>query len=156
MPQWPAGITLRAYDGSDAMRQEWTDVYNDSFSGHYRFSPATLEDADRISADPAFRPDGLLLAYRESACAGFCRIEQHETRGEIGTLGTAHSARGLGLGRALLRWGVAWLEANTPKPVTLIVDGANEGALGLYRSEGFEVSRSRQIWGRTFGPRASA
>ena len=32
--------------------------------------------------------------------------------------------------------------------MTLLVDGDNEGALALYRSEGFAVSRTRRIWGR--------
>ena len=58
------------------------------------------------------------------------------------------AARGIGLGRALLRWGVAWLERESALPVTLMVDGANEGALALYRSEGFAVTRTRRAWAR--------
>ncbi len=151
-PDWPVGTTWRTYDGSDEFVREWTAIYNDSFANHYRFLRSTEEDARRIASGPHFRPDGLLLAYREGACAGFCRIELHETRGEIGTLGTAHAARGIGLGRALLRWGVEWLERHTTLPVTLLVDGENENALRLYRTEGFEVSRTRRLWGRTFAP----
>ncbi|MBI5169420.1 MAG: GNAT family N-acetyltransferase [Candidatus Eisenbacteria bacterium] len=153
-PEWPAGVTVRTFDGSDAMLADWHDVYNDSFAQHYRFTPASIEDGRHIVAGPHFRPDGLLLAWRDGAIAGFCRIELHETRGEIGVLGTAHAARGIGLGRALLRWGVQWLERETTTPVTLLVDGVNENALELYRSEGFEVSRTRRIWGRTYEGRA--
>jgi ribosomal protein S18 acetylase RimI-like enzyme len=36
--------------------------------------------------------------------------------------------------------------------VTLVVDGENEGALRLYRSEGFEVTRTRRLWGRALDP----
>ena len=97
---------------------------------------------------------GLMLAYRDGRCVGFCRNERHATRGEIGVLGTTHDARGIGLGRALLRWGVGWLEAHVPGPVTLLVDGDNEGALALYKSEGFEVSRTRRIWGRVIETRS--
>lgn len=150
-PAWPAGVTVRPFDGSDGMLRSWRDVYNDSFAQHFRFTPTTLEEGRAIAAGPHFRADGLLLAFQGGACAGFCRIELHETRGEIGVLGTAHAARGIGLGRALLRWGVQWLETHTTTPVTLLVDGENENALGLYRSEGFEVSRTRRIWGRTYG-----
>jgi mycothiol synthase len=147
-PEWPAGVEIRPFDRSDAMLRDWIEAFNDSFSSHYRFVPATEENTRSIAADPAFRPDGLALAYLGGRCAGFCRNERHATRGEIGVLGTTHAARGLGLGRALLRWGVRWLEEHATGPVTLLVDGDNESALGLYRSEGFVVSRTRRIWGR--------
>lgn len=145
-PVWPAGVTVRTFDGSEAMLRDWTDAFNDSFAQHYRFVASDVDHARSIAADPAFHADGLLLAYRDGAVAGFCRNELHASRGEVGVLGVAHAARGIGLGRMLLRWGVRWLEANSPERVTLLVDGENENALGLYRSEGFEVERTREIW----------
>lgn len=151
-PAWPAGIEVRTFDRSDAMFADWTAVYNDSFAHHYRFVVASDETGRNLAADPTFVSDGLLLAYRGRRCVGFCRNERHATRGEIGTLGTTHDARGIGLGRALLRWGVRWLETNVDGPVTLLVDGDNEGALALYRSEGFAVARTRRIWGRVLEP----
>lgn len=153
-PVWPAGIETRTFDGSDAMLAEYVAGYNDSFASHYRFVVATLESARSLVSDPAFRPDGLLVAYRNGRVVGFCRNELHATRGEVGVLGTTHDARGLGLGRALLRWGVRWLEGAAQLPVTLLVDGDNESALRLYRSEGFEVARTRRIWGRVLQSRA--
>jgi mycothiol synthase len=150
-PAWPAGVVTRAFDGSEGMLREYTDIYNDSFAQHYRYVVASVEIVRTLAADPAFRRDGLLLAYRDGACVGFCRNELHADRGEIATLGVGHAARGIGLGRALLRWGVRWLEANAPTPVTLLVDGENENALGLYRSEDFAISRTRHIWGRAGG-----
>lgn len=155
-PAWPAGIEVRAFDRSDARLEDWRNAYNDAFASHYRFVVATPENTRTIAEDPTFLPDGLLLAYRDGRCVGFCRNERHATRGEIGVLGTTHDARGIGLGRALLRWGVRWLEANVPGPVTLLVDGDNEGALALYRSEGFEIARTRRIWGRVLEARARA
>ncbi len=145
---WPSGVETRVFNGGEAMLRDYTEVYNDSFAQHYRYVVATLDVVRTLAADPVFRRDGLMLAYRDGACVGFCRNELHEERGEIGTLGVAHAARGIGLGRALLRWGVRWVEANSPLAVTLVVDGDNENALGLYRSEGFAVSRTRRIWGR--------
>jgi ribosomal protein S18 acetylase RimI-like enzyme len=35
--------------------------------------------------------------------------------------------------------------------VTLLVDGDNEGALGLYRSEGFDIVRRRHLWAQPVG-----
>ncbi len=152
-PTWPAGVSVRALDGSDAMLADWNDAYNQSFAEHYRYVPSPLEHVHELAAAPGFRPDGILLAYRDGQIAGFCRTEQHGDRGEIGTLGTSPGARGIGLGRALLRWGVDWLEHHTPGAITLMVDGNNEGALGLYRSEGFNVTRTRGLWKR-LEPRA--
>ena len=145
-PAWPAGVTVRTFDGSEAMLADWNAAYNDSFDGHYRFVPSPIAQLRQRTQMPGFRPDGVLVAYRDREVVGFCRNELFATRGEIGTLGTVHSARGIGLGRALLRWGVQWLETATRDAVTLLVDGDNEGALGLYRSEGFEVVRRRRLW----------
>ena len=147
-PQWPQHFAARTFDGSDGMLHAWGEAYNDSFAQHYRFVRATPEDVRRIVADPTFRSDGLALAYRGGDCVGFCRCELHAERGEIAVLGSVRAARGLGLGRALLRWGVAWLERHSDTPVTLLVDGENEGALGLYRSEGFKVTRTRRVWAK--------
>jgi mycothiol synthase len=147
-PRWPDGILARVFDGGAESLADWNAVYNDSFSEHYHFVPSSLDDARALAAGPGFRNDGVLLAYRDGRCVGFCRCELHEKRGEIGTIGVAHEARGIGLGRALLRWGVRWLEGVTLLPVTLTVDGENESALGLYRGEGFEVTQSRAIWVR--------
>lgn len=144
-PAWPAGITVRVFDRSEAMLRDWNDAYNGSFIDHWHYVPSSLENARRISEAPDFPADGLALAYRGTEPVGFCRCELYPTRGEIGVLGTTRAARGIGLGRALLRWGVDWLESHTTTPVTLLVDGDNERALSLYRSEGFEVRRTRRV-----------
>lgn len=151
-PRWPEGITVRLLDGSDDSLRDWNDGFNQSFVGTYRYVPSPIEHVREMAAKPDFRPDGILLAYRDGEIAGFCRIELFENRGEIGTLGTTPAARGIGLGRALLRWGIAWLERENTLPVTLLVDGQNETALRLYRSEGFEVKRTRRTWSLPLPP----
>ena len=145
-PAWPEGITLRALDGSDDSLRDWNDAFNQSFVGTYRYVVSPMEHVRELAAKPDFRPEAILIAYRDGAIAGFCRNEMFEQRVEIGTLGTTPAARGIGLGRALLRWGVTWLERESSLPVTLTVDGQNETALRLYRSEGFEVTRTRRTW----------
>ena len=151
-PRWPAGVTVRLLDhGEDSLR-DWNDAFNHSFAGTYRYVPSPIEHVRAMAAKPDFRPDGVLLAHLDGKVAGFCRIELYENRGEIGTLGTTPAARGIGLGRALLRWGIAWLERETTLPVTLLVDGENETALRLYRSEGFEVKRTRKTWSLPLPP----
>ncbi len=147
-PDWPEGVTLELFDSSERHLRGWTDSYNDSFAAHHLFVPSTYSEARGLSEREKFRPDGLLLAFRDGICLGFCRNELYPSRGEIGTLGTVHAARGMGLGRALLRWGVRWLLSHCDQPITLLVDGENEGALRLYKQEGFSVTKTRRIWAR--------
>jgi mycothiol synthase len=153
-PAWPAGITLEPFDGGTRHLADFCDALNDSFAEHYHFAVNTPDSIRSfIRSRPAFRPDGLMLAYRDGRCAGFCRGELWPERGEVALLGTTRAARGIGLGRALLRWGVEWLERAGARRHTLLVDGQNEGALALYVGEGFAVTRRRGVWAR---PRAGA
>ncbi|MBI5836336.1 MAG: GNAT family N-acetyltransferase [Candidatus Eisenbacteria bacterium] len=145
---WPAGIVTRTFDGSEQAIADWCEAYNDSFAEHYHFMPGTLEDTRRITGEHGFHADGLMLAYRDGRCVGYCRNKLDAHAGEVALLGTVRAARGIGLGRALLRWGVGWLEEKRAPSVTLMVDGDNENALALYRSENFEVARTREIWSR--------
>ena len=127
---------------------DWTDSYNASFARHYHSVRVGIEDTRQFIQRESFRPDGLALAYRGNHCVGFCRCELFGERGEIAVLGTVPEARRIGLGRALLRWGVRWIETQDVPRVTLMVDGENEDALALYRSERFEVTKTREVWSR--------
>jgi len=147
-PEWPAGVTVRTFDGSRAALEDLTEIANDSFSEHDHYAPGTVEEAISITQADVFRADGLALAYRGDDCIGFCRCTIYPGKGEISVIGTAKRARGIGLGRALLRWGVAWLEREGAPRVTLMVDGENESALRLYRQEGYEVAATRRRWSK--------
>lgn len=147
-PEWPDGVETRTFDGSDAAFEDWNASYNVSFARHYHGVISSVEVCRSLMRRPESRADGLLLAYRDGRCVGFCRNELFPGRGEIGILGVVPDARGIGLGRALLRWGGRWLDRARAARITLLVDGQNENALGLYRSEGFVVVRTRRIWSR--------
>jgi mycothiol synthase len=150
-PAWPAGIETRIFDGSDTAFQDWNDVYNASFARHYHFVPSTVELCRAMAEAPGFDTGALLLAHSGPDCVGFCRDEVHAASGEIAALGVAPTWQGRGLGRAMLRWGAQWLVRANALPITLTVDGENESALGLYRSESFEVVKTRPVWSRDFG-----
>ncbi len=150
-PQWPDGVTVRTFDGSERALTEFTDAYNRAFSDHYHYVRSTLVDTRAVATQRHFRPDGMLLAYRDGECVGFCRNARYGDPGEVAVIGTVPSARGIGLGRALLRWGIAWLQDDLSDPVYLMVDGENESALRLYRSEGFRVALTRVHWSRAIG-----
>ena len=146
-PVWPVGVTTRE-PADDADLVAWNDAYNASFAEAYRFVAGTPDETRALAARPGFRRDGLRLAFLDGRIAGFAYNVLHPGRGEVATLGTLPHARGLGLGRALLRWSVGWLEQSGEGPVTLLVEGGNENALRLYRSEGFVVRRTRGLWAR--------
>ena len=157
-PEWPAGIRLVCDEDPERSYRDFAAAFTDSFAHHYHAYVVTAEDIRAVATRPGFRSDSYLLAYRGDTCVGFCRGELLEDRGEIVVVGTTQAARGMGLGRALLRWGAQWLGREGAPRVTLAVDGENENALRLYRNEGFEVVRTRAAWAMTppFARRGSA
>jgi mycothiol synthase len=147
-PQWPAGIVMHTFDGSERALADFNEAYNRAFADHYHYVRSTVEEARVVTRQRHFRPDGVALAYRGDACVGFCRNARYGEPGEVAVIGTVPEARGIGLGRALLRWGIAWLQDDFARPLYLMVDGENESALTLYRSEGFQVALTRLHWSR--------
>ena len=147
-PTWPRGVVMRTFDGSERAMLDFHIAYNRALAEHYHYVRSSLEDTRVITTQKHFHRDGLALAYRGGDCVGFCRNARFDDSGEVALIGTVPAARGIGLGRALLRWGVAWLQQAQAKPIYLMVDGENEGALRLYRSEGFEIARTRVHWAR--------
>jgi mycothiol synthase len=147
--EWPAGIEPRTFDGSPRALEDWNDCSNAAFAQNPMSLTSTVEFCRMLTRQPHFRPSGLLLAYRDGRCVGFCRCALHPEFGDVDVLGVVPEARGIGLGRALVRWGAAWLLEHDAPKVRLTVDGENARASGLYRSEGFEVIKTRRIWKAT-------
>ena len=111
----------------------------------------------RISAppDPAIQDaDTLLLEDEAGNLVGFCSTTPERRDGvagphaEIWTIGVRPDLQGRGLGRQLLRWGVARLRSIGVRDVVLSVNHRNAGALGLYESEGFVRTSTRDRWTR--------
>ncbi len=147
-PAWPEGIRTTPFTADDHVFAEWTACYNEAFAARFPSHIATVDEARAIAASSRFRPDGLRLAWRGGRCVGFCRNGLLPDGGEVDVLAVRPDAQGEGLGRALLRWGVAWLTGQGAARIHLLVDGENDAALGLYRSEGFAVRRTRRLWSR--------
>jgi mycothiol synthase len=144
--RWPEGIETRTWDGSDRGLEEWNDCYNVAFADNAMTGSSRVEECRRMTQQSHFRPSGLLLAYRDGRCVGFCRCALHPEYGDVDVLGVVPEARGIGLGRSLVRWGTAWLLENGAPNVRLTVDAENARAADLYTSEGFEVTKTRRIW----------
>ena len=158
-PAWPRGMLARPFD-RDRDLPAWVELFNAAFVDHA--TPLQL-DVERLQADatdaPFLSEDLVLLEAAPGALAGFCATEPKrlpdggvEPRGEIWTVGVHPSHQGRGYGRQLLRWGIEHLRALGVATVTLSVNGRNAGALGLYESEGFHRTSTRERWARPVAP----
>jgi mycothiol synthase len=154
-PAWPPGLEMRSFDRTRDL-PGWIDLFNTAFADHA--TPLQL-DASFIAAgfdDPAFEDadTGLVEDVTTGELVGFCATSPIRRdgavvpHGEIWTIGVRPGRQGRGLGRQLLRWGVGRLRSIGVSDVTLAVNARNERALGLYESEGFVRSRTRERWAR--------
>jgi len=152
-PVWPAGITVRAY-ARETDAEAWIGLFNAAFADHATPLQMDAETIRAAEADPAVQDADVCLAFDQAtpdAPIGFCATDPRRTGdarmvAEIWTIGVHPSRQGQGLGRQLLRWGVAHLRAVGAGPVGLSVNGRNEGALGLYESERFTRTHTRDRW----------
>ena len=155
-PSWPVGIEVRSFRPGDDDRA-WLEVNNRAFAGHPEQGGWTPEHLDRREREDWFDPEGFLVAFDEQGMAGFCWTKVHpaepprepDALGEIYVVGADPRWHGRGLGRALTSGGLASLAARGIRVGMLYVDGANEAAVGLYRSLGFVDHRVDRAYGRT-------
>jgi ribosomal protein S18 acetylase RimI-like enzyme len=97
-------------------------------------NPANLKDiVGRLKVPAAFA-----TAFSEGKSAGFGVLAIHEGWAELGSIVVAPSARGKGLGRALVTGLLAWAQRQGADHAFLQVDTCNGIAINLYRSLGFE------------------
>lgn len=147
-PHWPEGTAVRVFENGERDLAAFVDVFNRSWLEQDHGFLLTTEDAREHIDNGSIDPASIFLAEAAGVPVGFVRCARHATRGEVAVLGVVPEWRGRGLGRALLRRGTQWLLERGAEPVTLMVDGQNDRALVLYRGEGFEVRRTRQIFSK--------
>ena len=120
-------------------------LVNEIFLDHPSPLVLDLEEVRRVHARPGFDPTAILLvasAADRERLVGFCRVGRYEDddgveAGEVKLLGVRREARGHGLGRELVRWGIADLRARGAARIVLAAEGENAGALAIYEAEGF-------------------
>lgn len=152
-PAFPADVMVRAVrPGDDDDR--YVELINRAFEDH----PSPLswpgDYIREVHARPEFDPASVLVvtvASDPDQMVGFCRTlelpgDDGRRRGEIGVIGLLPDWRGRGLGRQLLRWGVARLRSLGLDQVELTVEARNERALELYRREGFVATVEWPHW----------
>ena len=145
----PAGVVLRPYrPGLDD--DEFLRVNNAAFEGHPENGGWDRSELSDRSARDWFDPDGLIMAFEGERCLGFHwtkwhgheseEVPAHEPVGEVYVLAIDPAAQGRGLGRVLLRAGLAHLHDRGCTQAILYVDTASTGAVHLYASDGFELA----------------
>ncbi len=144
-PDWPSGIALTPFRSGvddeelyDMIYSFWTDV-----PGH------TARPFDEWRAlfvsGSWFDPDLVVLARSDGGAGAAVGCAVNRTfAGKVGwvtQLGVAHSARGVGLGRATLLEACHRLSGTGVGIIGLGVEAENANALGLYRSVGLDIAR---------------
>ena len=134
----------------------WIALFNAAFADHptplqldepsWRAFEASLPivDADTLLVADAAGDAGRVLRDRAEARRG----QRRASAPRSGRSASGPTGRARGLGRQLLRWGVGHLRGLGVRTVTLSVNGRNPRALGLYESEGFVRTGTRERWAR--------
>jgi mycothiol synthase len=139
----PEGFLISALGPTDRMGiEQFAHCVNECFAelaGHTDLPP---DEVLRWFADPAYLEEGMcLLRMRGQPVGTVCITREYgnESGAEVSGLGVVPSLRGRGLGKALLRYAGAFALQRGLDTVVLSVNAENKSALGLYRSEGYEL-----------------
>jgi mycothiol synthase len=138
----PDAVTIRAFvPGQDDAA--WLGVNARAFATHPEQGRWTQSDLDDRIAQPWFDPAGFLLAVADDGhLLGFHWTKRHSPQvGEVYVIGMDPSAQGRGLGRTLLLAGLDYLQRTGAETVILYTDEENQGAVRLYESTGFAITR---------------
>ena len=154
-PEIPRDIVLRHWT-DDIDVEAFVAFCTAAWAGHPSPLGLTPDLARLVAQLPGFDPGGICLVSRAAEPdrpIGFAKVEIRTEdagppMGWIGQIGVLPSERGLGLGRMLLEWSVAYLRARGAADIDLAVEAENELALGLYRRTGFEPVIAWQHWVR--------
>lgn len=144
----PEGVTVRAFrPGQD--EPALLRVNNAAFAGHPENGNWDTAELQRRMRLQWFDPEGLFLAWRRPDLLGFHWTKwhghagerpPHDPVGEVYVLAVHPDAQGLGLGRGLLRTGLAHLAGRGCRRAILYVDRTSERAVALYAAEGFGLA----------------
>lgn len=143
---WPSAVAIARYRPGEDDHAVHALIYVDAawaeVPGHTRRS---LE-AWRSLITPDYSG---WVARRDGRAIGWVAARVFDDgRGWVEQLAVARSARGLGVGRALLLHSLAELLSRGATSLATGVQADNEKALGLYRDIGFAVEREWRVYAR--------
>lgn len=143
-PLFPDDVVVRSFR-PDSDLSRYVELANASFRDH----PTPMTFSDRGVAHthglPDFDPGGIVLVSprdEPDRPIAWAKVEHEVTeagdrRGFVSFVGVLPEWRGRGIGRELLRWGIAYVRAAGAGTIELNVEATNERALGLYKRTGF-------------------
>jgi mycothiol synthase len=144
--EFPPGYMVTPLESSNEEGiRHFSEILNQAFQDLAGHTPSLPRDIQVWFDYEGYLPGGICLLKKGAEPVGtVCvTIESENPRAaELGAFGIAPDYQGLGLGRKLLRYGVAFAASQGLSPVILAVNAENETALELYRSEGFSLTES--------------
>ena len=141
---WPAGVATARYRPGEDDEAVHALIYVDAAWAEVPGHTQRSLEAWRSALTPEYRG---WVARRDGRPAGWVAGRVFgDGRGWVEQLAVARSARGLGLGRALLVHSLAELREGGATSLALGVQGENESAVGLYRKVGFDVEREWRVY----------
>ena len=138
-PAVPDALSLRGYTDADA--GQLLAVNAAAFAHHQEQGALDAGGLAARMAEPWFDPAGLILGFDAEGLAGFHWTKQVGDTGEVYVIGVAPRTQGRGYGKVLLQAGLAHLRNTGSERVLLYVDSAEDVAVRMYESAGFDVAR---------------
>jgi mycothiol synthase len=133
------GVTIAAFDPR-MDEADWVELNARVFASHPEQGKLTIDDLRAREAEPWFDAGDFLLARDEDGRMigyNWLKIEPGAEDGEIYVIGVDAASAGRGLGRRLMRAGLARLAERGCTSATLYVEADSNAAVHLYRSLGF-------------------
>jgi len=153
-PIFPADVVTRTYRPDENVAV-YVALVNTAFADHPSPYAVTVEQIRHVHGLPDFDPANILLVAPAieperliAVCRCVVRRDGDIARGEVGLIGVLPAWRGRGLGRELLRWGIARLHGIGATQITITIDATNERALGLYERTGFVRAQEWPRWSK--------
>ncbi|MDQ2805855.1 MAG: GNAT family N-acetyltransferase [Chloroflexota bacterium] len=123
--------------------------YRDSrfyYDGHFSHERCAALYAQWIEQSCREAAAGVLVAERDARVVGYISCGRQGTRaGQIGLVGVATEAQGLGIGSRLMIEAMRWFAAQEIEQVTVVTQGRNTQAQRLYQRHGF-LTHSVELW----------
>lgn len=89
----------------------------------------------------------VVVAELDGAAVGFvtCHLRKPAGEGNIGLVGVAETARGLGCASGMIQYAARWFASHGVGLLNVVTQGRNVAAQRLYQRNGF-VTRSVELW----------
>jgi ribosomal protein S18 acetylase RimI-like enzyme len=143
---WPSGVAVARYRRGEDDDAVHALIYADAAWGAVPGHTQRSLQAWRSMITPDY---GGWVARRDGRAIGWVAGRVFDDgRGWVEQLAVARSARGLGVGRALLLHSLAELRSRGATSLATGVQADNEKALGLYRDIGFAIEREWRVYAR--------